>query len=178
MKVELGQIEKNDIPLLRTILNQDFTDLHNIHFLLSNLDLNNHFDNLYENPNIYLFSIKRINQGDFAKSITGFCGISEIDWVARHGELLFLMSNTHGKHLTIQNNDHALIAFKMLISYCFNELNLNKVWIEVPQGLDIKSKLESLNFVAEGVRSFSRMIKGNQVSSTIFSLLSDDFMEE
>lgn len=178
MKVELGQIEKNDIPLLRVVLNQDFTDLHNIHFLLSNLDLNNYFDELCERDDIYFFSIKTVHDGDFAKSITGFCAISNIDWVARHGQLLFLMSNKHGKHLTIKNNSNALNAFKMLISYCFNELNLNKVWIEVPQGLDIKETLEELNFVAEGVREYSKMIKGNQVSSTIFSLLFDEFMEE
>jgi RimJ/RimL family protein N-acetyltransferase len=174
MKIELGQIEKNDIPLMRDILNRDFTKFFNLHSAFNCTDLNMVYDELGADSSAYFFSIKTVQSGEFAKSIAGFCAITNIDWVARHGQLFFIMSDKHGRHLTINKFAESFNAFRLLLNYCFGELNLNKVWLDIPQGLDLREPLEKLGFVAEGVREYSRMIDGVQVSSTVFSLLTDE----
>jgi len=174
-KIELAQVEKTDMPLLKDILNRDFIKFFNIHSILNCSDLNNKLKDIQLDPNTYIFSIKVLQSGEFAKSISGFCSISNIDWVARHGKLLFIMSDKHSRHLTINKFQESFDAFKLLISYSFFELNLNKVWLEVTEGLDLRESLEKIGFVAEGVRVASRMIDGKQVSSTIFSLLISEY---
>lgn len=178
MKIELGQLEETDIPLLRDVLNREFTKYFNLHSLLNTTQLNQEFYNLQQDSTRYAFTIRTLKDGDFAKSTCGFCAVSDINWVARHGQLWFIMTDKHGTHLTIDEYEDSFEAFRILINYCFRDLNLNKVWIEVPQGLEIKSSLIELGFVAEGVRVFSRLIDGVQVSSTIFSLLAEEYRED
>lgn len=177
IKIELSQIEESDYALLRDILNQDFSKYLGFYKYVNLQTTAKIFDNLANKEDAYLFSIKLLKSGDFVKSINGFCYICNIDWVSRHGELEFLMFDRAGTHFTIKNSEESLLAFKKLLSYAFNELNLNKVCLEVPSTLDILEPLAKLGFVAEGVRKSSRIMDGKQISTTVLSLLRQEFVE-
>lgn len=177
IKVELSQIEESDYPLLRDTLNQDFSKYLGFYKFVNTHTTGKIFDNISHRDDAYLFSIKLVRSGDFVKNINGFCYISNIDWISRHGELEFLMFDNLGAHFTIKNSNESLLAFKKLVSYAFNELNLNKVWLEVPSQMGILEPLEKMRFVAEGVRASARIMDGKQISTTIFSLLRQEFSE-
>jgi len=175
VKIELCQIEESEIPLLRDFLNSKHAQNLGFYSAYSAEFLNQNFDMLWKDPNAYCFSIKTQHPGDFKKVVGGFCTIRNINWTARHGELLFIKINKDGNLLSIGECDEAGTAFKMLIDYCFDELNLNKVWIEIFQGYDVGATLDKLGFIAEGVRQFSRQVNAKQISTTIFSLLSEEY---
>lgn len=177
IKIELSQVEESDYPLIRDILNQDFSKYLGFYKLVNTYTAGKIFDNIHSREDAYLFSIKLVRSGDFVKHINGFCYISNIDWISRHGEIEFLMFDKLGAHFTIKNSEESFLAFKKLLSYAFNELNLNKVWIEVPSPLDILEPLEKLRFVPEGVRNCARILDGKQISTTVFSLLKQEFLE-
>lgn len=175
VKIELGQIEQSDVPLLRDFLNSRFAQYLGFSSVYSYESINQNLTGVWGDPEAYSFSIKVQPEGDFKKTVSGFCAIKNIDWIARHGELLFIKTNSNGDLLNIQECEEAARAFGMLIDYAFGELNLNKVWVEVYQGLNIKTKLEALGFVAEGVRQYAKQVSGKQVSTTIYSLLVDQY---
>lgn len=175
VKIELGQIEETDFPLLRGFLNSNYAQFLGFNEAYSLELINQKRGAIWGDLEAYGFSIKTQSPGDFKKTVCGFCAIRNINWVARHGEVLFIKTNSKGDITSIQDCDEAAKAFAMLIDYAFFELNMNKVWIEVYQGLNIKNKLESYGFVAEGVREFAKQMGGKQISTTIYSLLADQY---
>lgn len=57
---------------------------------------------------------------------TGFCGIKDISWVDRHGELFISICDESAR-----KSGTATIAVLMLMKIAFYELNLNKVYVKI-----------------------------------------------
>lgn len=172
-KVELWQVEALDYSILKTILNRDISKFLNIHKLMNDHECEAYINSLISSG--YLYTIKVTKHDDFAKHISGLCGISDIDWISRTANLMFLMTDKHSNNLTISNNSLALVAFKSLLSKSFLDLNLAKVSVESNKFLNINFVLESLNFVAEGIRREHLLVDGEFIDSIVFSLLKSDY---
>lgn len=173
-KIELGQVEESDIPLLREFLNSNFAQYLGMHEYLSTYDLSEGLKKAHSSNTTYIFTIKVQAPGDFKKIVRGFAALTHIDWIARNAKLSFIKVDSKGNLKTIKDSNEALKAYVLCLDYAFDSLNLHKVWVEVFEGHNITSALSSLGFVAEGVRKKCAYLNGSLVSSTICSLLSSE----
>lgn len=175
-KIELMQIEKNDLPEMKVLANQLRNYLAE-HRELSLELLNDRYENYVNNMASYHLSIRGLREGGFGLDILGFCSVVNVDWISKHAELNIIMYGDGKTHGTIPSGPIGIMALDKILNLCFDELNLEKVWIEVISGNDIKSSLEQLGFVAEGIRRNARIKYSKIVSSTICSVLRQEYKE-
>ncbi len=76
------------------------------------------------NPNDFMFIIERLDN----KMPIGACGLLYINWIIRSGDFSFYIGE--GEKY-IDDEGYASDACKLLINYGFNNLNLNKIWMEL-----------------------------------------------
>ena len=162
----LRAIEKEDLPQLR-----DWRNDFNIrvrtreHRLLSMANQYKWFDSLRDDKNTVMFAIE---VGD---TLIGVCGLCYIDWVDRTAELSIYIGdeNYAGKGLGKQ-------IVKMLLSKAFENLNLNKVWLECfsfnEQGIRL---FKSCNFIEEGRLRKHIYRMGEYHDSIMMSVLKEEF---
>jgi len=98
--------------------------------------------NLVSGDNV-VFTIKDKKSG---KPI-GFVGIYNINWHARHAEFRILIGDS-----SYRGKDIGTLVTKYVVSYSFEKLNLNKVWL----GVNAENKgaikcYEKAGFVIEGI---------------------------
>lgn len=171
-KVTLTQIEPNDLPTVKHIINGLVPYLPTpTEFNQSSINVT--FDKNLEDPNAYHFSIRGLKDG-FKLITLGFCAVEEIDWVSRHGEVAFAML---GGKCTIPHNDNARSALGQLLRFAFEEINLNKVYINVIDGNEIREILSEFGFVAEGSQREAVFKKGQFLDVTVYSLLAQEHRE-
>jgi RimJ/RimL family protein N-acetyltransferase len=98
----------------------------------------------------------------------GVCGLTYINWQNRHADL----------HLAIYHNnewvdkEYAPEFFKIITAYAFEEMNLNKLYVEVYENDSKKIDFfESLNFQKDAVLREHYFHKGRYLNSYIYSLL-------
>lgn len=173
LSIHLTQIEKNDLPSIKTILEAGFSKL-----------LVDPFENIelwfekqpYENN--YSFAIRARKEDGLRNFLVGMCGIWDIDWIARHGKMFFIMVDRDGHKATIQNYTATQTAVSKLLTFAFDELNLNKVWLDVLEKNDIKESLEHFGFVAEGIRRASTFKNGAYLNTIVCSLTYEEYCDK
>lgn len=175
VKLELGQIEESDLSLLKDFMNSSYAQAWGFQKYFSLDSVTKAYKDGWNNG--YFFSVKSLPQGEFKKSIVGFCGVRDIDWVSRNGELLFAQIDESGNLLTVKDSDDALDAFLMLVEFCLYKLGLNKVWFEALSSIKIGKVLEEYAFVKEGERVLSKMIDGRPENTTVYSATRKDYDE-
>jgi RimJ/RimL family protein N-acetyltransferase len=175
-KIELVQIEKNDIPEMKSLANSMRSYIVEHRELGLDL-LNERYEAQLNSSNAYHFAIKGLRDGGFALNILGFCSITSIDWVSRNAEINILMHGDGNTRASVPNTNVGFGAVEKVLEFCFDELALNKVWIEIVDGNSVKSLLDNFGFVAEGVRRQARFKSGELVDSTICSLLLQEYKE-
>jgi RimJ/RimL family protein N-acetyltransferase len=174
-KIDLMQIERNDVPALKNFINAFRHHLPE-HKEVNTELLNERYEALTNDVASYHFSIRGFQEAGYSSSTLGFCGIQNIDWVSRHGELVFLMQD-EGSHATIPSTEAGRLAFQKLVRFGFEEANINKLWIQVADGNNIMGVLDDFGFVAEGVRRQAHLKRGEHVDIAICSLLSIEYRE-
>lgn len=172
-KVTLTQIEPNDLPTVKHITNGLLP------YLLTPVEFNqssvNHQYKIYlEDINAYYFSIRGLKDG-FKLITLGFCALRNINWVSRHSEVYFIML---GGKCTVPHNSNAKDALGQLLRFAFEEVNLNKVYINVIDGNEIREILGDFGFVAEGSQRESVFKKGRFLDVTVYSLLAQEYREK
>lgn len=176
LAIQLAQIEKSDLTVLSTLLDAGFKKLLPEDYIFSNIDtwfLLQNNDNTQSN-----FSIKAKKVGSARTFLVGMCGIREIDWIARHGKLLFFMVDKDAHQSTMQNYPATKTACRDVLAFAFDNLNLNKVWIEVLETNDIKDSLEYFGFVAEGIRRASIFRDGKFLNTILCSLTYEEYCDK
>lgn len=173
-KVDLMQIERRDIPTLKDFINEFQIHLPEYKQVNTSALNEQYIENLSKHSK-YEFAIRAYEDRALLKTL-GFCSVSDIDWISRHGELFFVMQDK-GPGVTIPSTEASKVAFGKLLRFAFEELNLEKVWIEVFEMNNIKETLEKFGFVAEGVRREARFKRGRFINSTICSLLIKEYKE-
>lgn len=121
-------------------------------------------------PSTIMFSIKNIE----SQELLGSCGLCYINWVHRHAEI-YLIIGWNGSY--IDDCGYAQESSKLLLDYGFNELGLNKIWVEVFD-FDNKKKrfFTEAGFKIDGTLRDHHYFEGLWYNSIIFSLLSKEWV--
>ncbi len=113
-----------------------------------------------------MFAIERAAE----RELIGTCGLCYIDWVSSTAELSIYI----GWQLAYIDDTLAPDAARTLIAYAFDELNLQRLWVEVFSYDSSKAKLlETLGFELEGTLRKHCYHAGAFHDSLIYGLLRD-----
>jgi RimJ/RimL family protein N-acetyltransferase len=114
-----------------------------------------------------MFAIESLADGE----LLGVCGLCRIDWISATAELSLYV----GKGLVYVEDRLAPAAARTLIAHAFDELNLNRLWVEVFAFDEAKTALvEDLGFELEGTLREHRFHAGAYHDSLMYGLLSDE----
>lgn len=164
-KIDLMQIERNDIPTLKHSLNKRPGTQMNTEVLNKE-----YFDRLTKHDE-YGFTVRGLKEGGFGLILIGFGFVENIDWISRHCTMRFLNTNSVPQALDV-------VIAKKMIDFCFNELNLNKVYCDTYSSDHSSTTLASIGFVAEGSRREALFQKGVFQDITVYGLLAQEYRSE
>lgn len=165
---ELMQIETTDMGSLKELING-----YNHSFVHENREVNSaviqsFYSEINAADNSYYFAVRTSMPGEFKKLLIGFGSIRNIDWVSRHGEVVLFIQSAFNKEILRQ-------ALEKFIQFGFDEINLNKLWVDNFNYEEMRETLVEMGFVLEGVRRQAKFKHGAWVDSNIFSLLSQEY---
>ena len=166
----LRSIEVADLEILRDWRNiAEFRINFREHRELNLQNQNNWYNKLADNPNDFMFMI--IDK--FSNEAIGACGLLYTNWIIRSSDFSFYI----GKNNLYIDDKYAIDAAKILINYGFNDLNINKIWMELYE-FDNKKLVffqNKLNFKVDGKLRQNAFANGKYWDSYIISLLKSEF---
>lgn len=168
MNVVLRSLKESDIWLLHKWINDpDVIQYTNSYRPISEMEQKEWFYNTAYFKNHYVFGIEHIAD----KTLIGTCGLYDFDGVARKAELRMKIGDVAYRGMGFGTE-----ALKQLISFGFNDLNLNKIWLRVLSHNTSAVKLYKKNgFVNEGLLRQDMFLKGSYCDLHIMSLLKIEF---
>jgi RimJ/RimL family protein N-acetyltransferase len=118
----------------------------------------------------FMFGIVDLENGE----LIGAAGLLYINWINRAGDFSFYIGRDEAY---IDDKGYAYDAAKTLIEYGFNNLNLNKIWMELYEFDEKKLKFfrEDFNFQTDGKLRQNCFEGGRYWDSYIISLLRSEF---
>lgn len=138
-KIGLRSLEKNDLIFLRDWRNiPAFRKNFREHRELSLFNQEKWFERTMSNPNDYMFIIERLED----KLPLGACGLLYVNWIIRSADFSFYIGHEE-KYI---DDTYAPEAIQLLLDYGFNNLNLNKIWMELYEFDTKKIKLFTKKF--------------------------------
>ena len=172
-KVALRSVEKEDLEYLKKWRNIEFfrKNFREVRELSSD-DQVEWLESLQKTKlTNYMFSI--INLKD--NNIIGACGLLYINWVIRSADFSFYIGE---KNEYISNSDISKESVKLLIDYGFNNLNLNKIWMELYEfdNLKIDFFTKNFGFQKDALLRDNCYEDGKYYNSLIISLLKRDYV--
>ena len=168
-QIGLRAVEFNDLEFLKNWRNiaefrKNFREVRE----LNSINQENWFNKINSSPNDFMFTIIRLEDN---KPI-GACGLLYINWIIRSADFSFYIGI---EDYYIDNLGLAKESAELLINYGFNNLNLNKIWMELYE-FD-SSKLDfftnSFNFKIDGKLRENCFHDGRYYDSYIISLLNN-----
>lgn len=171
VKVGLRAVEKEDLPLFRNWRN--ITDFRK-HFRevreLSLTDQEKWFDSLQATRHInFMFTIVDLS----TNTPIGAAGLLYINWTIRSADFSFYIGKDA---MYIGDDGIAEEAAKLLTDYGFNNLNLNKIWMELYEfdTQKISFFTDKFGFKKDGILRQNCFENGKYWDSLIISLIKDD----
>lgn len=166
--VGLRAVEKEDLNLLKDWRNipsfrRNFREVRE----LSLSDQESWFESLQKTKNInFMFIIVRLSDN---KPI-GAAGLLYINWIIRLADFSFYIGENN---FYIDNKGYAEEATKLLLDYGFNNLNLNKIWMELYEFDTTKLNFfkDKFNFLIDGKLRDNCYEEGRYWDSYIISLI-------
>lgn len=169
-KVGLRALEKDDLSYLRDWRNiPEFRKNFREHRELSLYNQEKWFDRTMSNPNDYMFIIEDL----VSKELLGACGLLYINWIIRSGDFSFYI----GYKESYIDEQYAYDSANTLIKYGFNDLNLNKIWMELYEfdTQKITFFTEKFGFKVDGKLRQNAFYDGKYWDSYIISLIASDY---
>ena len=171
--VGLRAVEKEDLHLFRDWRNivefrKHFREVRE----LSLTDQERWFESLQNTKNInFMFTIIDLKTNE----AIGAAGLLYVNWINRSGDFSFYIGKDN---LYIDNEGIAKEATQLLINYGFNNLNLNKIWMELYEFDEKKINFfkDEFNFVIDGKLRENCFEGGKYWDSYIISLLKKDYL--
>jgi len=166
----LRALEKEDLILLRDWRNNsDFRKNFREHRELNMQNQENWFNRTYSNPNDFMFIIVDLENNE----PIGACGLLYTNWINRSTDFSFYI----GYSELYIDDVYAYDAAHTLIKYGFEELNLNKIWMELYEYDHKKINFfkEKFNFHVDGKLRQNAFSEGKYWDSFIISLLKSDY---
>lgn len=172
-KVGLRAVEKEDLKLLRDWRNiSDFRRNFREVRELSLTDQEKWFESLQQTKHInFMFTIVRLADNQ----PIGAAGLLYINWINRSADFSFYIGEDKAY---IDDQGLAFDAADLLIRYGYNNLNLNKIWMELYEFDSKKLNFfkEHFNFQEDGRLRQNCFEDGKYWDSFIISLLKEDLL--
>lgn len=170
--VGLRAVEREDLTSFRDWRNiVDFRKCFREVRELSLADQNSWFDSLQSTKHInFMFTIVDLK----TNTPIGAAGILYVNWINRSGDFSFYIGENE---VYIDEDGIAQEAADLLLNYGFNNLNLNKIWMELYE-FDLKKLTffkEKFNFCIDGKLRQNCFEGGQYWDSYIISLLSSEY---
>lgn len=170
-KVGLRAVEKEDLKYLRDWRNissfrSNFREIRE----LSLTDQYNWFESIQQSQSYnFMFTILDLE----TSTPIGACGLLYVNWINRSADFSFYIGENDQY---IGDDGRAEEASELLINYGFNNLNLNKIWMELYEFDKEKINLyiNKFNFKKDGVLRENCFEKGKYWDSIIISKLKSD----
>lgn len=170
-KVGLRAVEKTDLPFFKDWRNipefrKNFREVRE----LSLSDQEAWYESLQKTKHInYMFTIVDLEDDQ----PIGAAGLLYVNWIIRSADFSFYIGKNNSY---IDNEGYSEEASKLLIDYGFNNLNLNKIWMELYEFdlKKIKFFIEKFNFKKDGVLRDNCFESGKYHNSIIISKLKTD----
>jgi len=169
-KVKLREYRKEDVKQAQEYINDSEVKSFlspGIPFLYTYEEELKWFENITANKDTYSFAIETLAESKYI----GGCGINKVDWknsVATVG--IFIGDKDYW------SKGYGTDAMRVLVSFIFNEMNINKVKLNVysfnPRA--IKS-YEKCGFIKEGVLRQEIFRKGQYHDEFVMGLLREEF---
>lgn len=161
--ISLEQIERQDLPHLKQMRNE-LREYFREYRLLNDLNQEEWFERMSRDRNQVMFKI--VND----KILVGACGLHYISWTNRSAEFgIYIGKCFQGKGLAKE-------AMGRLLSYGFNELNLNRIWGEVYSNNPALRFYKNFGFEIEG-RLRETYYYHEWYDSYIISMLRKEYVE-
>ena len=174
VKVGLRALEKEDLKLLKDWRNNvDFRKHFREVRELSEADQENWFISLQNSRQInFMFVIVDVETNE----AIGAAGLLYVNWVIRSADFSFYIGKNE---IYVDDKEVSSEAAKLLIDYGFNNLNLNKIWMELYE-FD-KRKIDfftnKFNFHQDGLLRQNCFVEGRYWDSYILSLLKNEHIK-
>jgi RimJ/RimL family protein N-acetyltransferase len=171
--IGLRAVEKKDLEILKDWRNipsfrKNFREVRE----LNNDNQEKWFDIINNSPNEYMFVFEDIEN----KIPVGAGGLLYINWIIRSADFSFYIGHDHG----YVDEKYAVDAASLLIEYGFNNLNLNKIWMELYE-FDLKKInffKNKFNFKIDGRLRDNCFEDGRYWDSLLISLTLKDYRNE
>jgi RimJ/RimL family protein N-acetyltransferase len=170
-KVSLRAVESKDLEQLRDWRNiEGFRKNFREHRELSMLNQQVWFEKMTASANDYMFSI--VNSD--TQELIGAGGLLYINWVIRSADYSFYIGKD-GQY--IDQEGYAEEATRLLLKYGFEQLNLNKVWMELYEFDQAKIDFFTGKFAfkKDGVLRQNCFKDGKYHDSFLISLLKSEY---
>lgn len=122
-KVKLRPIELTDLPTIKSWRNDpSLMRYFREYRFFSDTQKKHWYEKMIKDNRFEFFIIE-----DEKGSSIGITGITYIDWVNRHADVHFYIGDKSQWIDDVYSDE----AFKIILNYGFNNLNLNKLWAEI-----------------------------------------------
>ena len=129
------------------------------------------FQQMLKDRSVLMFSIIDPVAETWDKRLIGCCGLTYINWVSRTAEISLYI----GKDDLYLDDHYAPDAWRTLMRYGFNELGMNKLWVEAYEFDNKRIFLcDSFGFHRDGRLRQHTFKNGGYWDSLIFSLLREE----
>ena len=169
-KVGLRAVESHDLQQLMEWRNQpDFRKNFREHREINMENQRTWFQSVSANKNDFMFSIVELETG----MLIGACGLLYTNWILRSSDFSFYI----GKDSSYVDSDGlADESASLLLTYGFECLNLNKVWMELYEFDSQKLEFfQGLGFQIDGKLRANAFEEGKYWDSFILSMLLSDW---
>ncbi len=170
-KVGLRAVEEGDLAQLRDWRNLPrFRKCFREHRVLNMENQRAWFRHISDSMNDFMFSIIELE----SKSLIGACGLLYTNWVIRSSDFSLYIGKNNSY---IDDNGLAEDAARLLLSFGFETLNLNKVWMELYEFDTLKLDFfQSTGFQVDGKLRSNAFEEGRYWDSFILSLLASEWV--
>ncbi len=139
---------------------------------LTQMEEEDWLENLKNRKDTIYFSLVISNE-DNSEILIGNCGIHNIDWKNRVGEVGIVIGEKQ-----YQNMGYGTEAMELLLEYAFNTVNLNRIELNVYDYNNRAIKLyKKLGFTEEGRRRQFMWNKGSYHDAVLMGMLTEEWRE-
>ncbi len=167
----LRAIEAKDLSLLQawrnnTLFRRNFREARELNMF----NQESWFEKTNKSANDFMFVFERLDNNE----LLGAGGLLYINWIIRSADFSFYIGY---KDLYIDDFGYANEATNLLLNYGFNNLNLNKIWMELYEfdSKKISFFKEQFNFKIDGCLRDNCFEDGKYWNSYIISLTKNDY---
>lgn len=167
-KIYLSPLKVEDSPTLFEWINRRDLVLFNSGY--KPIHEGNHhlwFDSVTQKNDLFIFAIRKVENNE----LIGSCQLNNINWVNRNAELQIRIAADDNR-----NKGFGADALSLLLKFGFNDLNLNKIYLNVfATNLRAVRAYERAGFINEGNFKQQAYIDGSYVDVVFMGILKKDY---